>query len=119
MRFGTQLPQKKKKRKNLGIDTMVLFSPNQKNVTNSSLLFCPRSYHEDVGRTKKLSMAHKIMQQEIALGTENVEDFFISIVVYLKKGNQKRKRTSKCEWLEAGSLPSSDKTQLKGRQSVR
>lgn len=65
-------------------------------------------------------MVHKIMQQEIALGTENVEDFFILIfVVYLKKGNLKRKRSSECEWLEAGSLLSSDKTQLKGRQSVR
>lgn len=65
-------------------------------------------------------MVHKIMQQEIALGTENVEDFFILIfVVYLKKGNLKRKRSSEYEWLEAVSLLSSDKTQLKGRQSVR
>lgn len=120
MRFGTQLPQKKKRKKILGIDTMVLFPPTQKNGTNSSSLFCPRSYQEYMGRTKKLSMVHKIMQQEIALGTENVEDFFLLIfVVYLKKGIQKRERLSECEWLEAGSLPSSDKTQLKGRQSVR
>lgn len=61
---------------------MVLFSPTQKKC-NEFITALAHAATKSTweGPKNSVYMVHKIMQQEIALGTENVEDFFIVIFV--------------------------------------